>query len=67
MPYAVGFVVVKPGSAPSKEQVGSIETYFSEEYPVFLYDTFDQQSNIISFERDERLEMMNIQLQTIYH
>lgn len=41
MSYAVGFVVVKPGSAPSKEQVGSIETYFSEEYPVFLYDTFD--------------------------
>ncbi|KAG5571414.1 hypothetical protein H5410_061180 [Solanum commersonii] len=32
MPYAVGFLVVKPSSTTSKEQVGGVETYFSEEY-----------------------------------
>ncbi|KAG5576441.1 hypothetical protein H5410_056575 [Solanum commersonii] len=36
MPYVVVFVVVKPSSAPSKEQVGSIKTYFSEDYPDIL-------------------------------
>uniref|UniRef100_K4C0S2 Uncharacterized protein n=1 Tax=Solanum lycopersicum TaxID=4081 RepID=K4C0S2_SOLLC len=36
MPYAMGFVVVKPGSALSKKQVGSIETYFCEKYLIFL-------------------------------
>ncbi|KAH0687273.1 hypothetical protein KY284_017826 [Solanum tuberosum] len=55
MPYAVGFVVVKPDSAPSKEQVGSIETYFSEEYPVFLYDTFRKRSYKMLTEFIDRL------------
>nr|WMB96963.1 hypothetical protein [Solanum melongena]WMB97175.1 hypothetical protein [Solanum aethiopicum] len=44
MPYAVGFLVVEPGDAPSKEKVGSIETYFSEDNPVYLYDTFRKRS-----------------------
>lgn len=52
MPYAVGFLVVEPGEAPSKEKVGRIETYFSEDY---LYDTFRKRSYKMLTEFIDRL------------
>ncbi|KAM3204573.1 hypothetical protein P3L10_027982 [Capsicum annuum] len=69
MPYAVGFLVVELGHAPSKKCVGSIESYFSEDYPVFLYDTFRKRSCKMLSDFFNRLAIVvrkNSSIHTIY-
>ena len=39
IPYAVGFLVVRPGVDLSSEKGDGIETYFSEDYPSMVFDT----------------------------
>ena len=45
IPYAVGFLVVRPGDDLSSKKVDDIETYFSEDYPSFVFDTFQKRSD----------------------
>ena len=55
VPYAVGFLVVRPGLDLSSETFNKIETYFSEDYPVELYETLEVRSHQMLFDFIERL------------
>lgn len=45
VPYAAGFLVVEPDDVMSSDRCKSIETYYSEDYPFFLYETIQKRSN----------------------
>nr|GMC76315.1 RNA polymerase [Ipomoea batatas] len=69
VPYAVGFLVVEPGDALSSERSYSIETYFSEDYPVQIYETIHKRSNKMLYDFIERIEVVvrrNPSIQTVY-
>lgn len=51
VPYAVGFLVVRPGDDLSE----FIETYFSEDYPTIVFSSFEERSNKILFDFIERI------------
>lgn len=51
VPYAVGFLVVRPGESISED----IPVYFSEDVPPTLFETFEDRSNKILFDFIERI------------
>lgn len=68
VPYAVGFLVVRPGDDLYSAETG-IETYFSEDYPDFVFKTFEERSNRMLFDFIERLAVVvrqNPSIRTVY-
>lgn len=69
VPYAVGFLVVRPGDDRSSETINGIETYFSEDNPVIVFKTFEERSRKMLFDFIERLAVIvrqNPSIQTVY-
>ena len=69
VPYAVGFLVVRPGDDLSSETGNIIETYFSEDYPDIVFETFEERSNKMLFDFIERLAVVvrkNTSIHTVY-
>lgn len=69
IPYAVGFLVVRPGDYLSSEMVYGIDTYFSEDYPGVIFETFDERVDKMLFDFIERLAVVvrkNPLIQTVY-
>lgn len=58
VPYAVGFLVVRPGDDLSKKRGYGIETYFSEDYPDIVFPSFDERSNKMLFDFIERIAVV---------
>lgn len=64
----MGFLVVRPGDDLSDRDYG-IETYFSEDYPTIVFESFEKRSNKILFDFIERLAVVvrqNPSIQTVY-
>ncbi|CAL5408040.1 unnamed protein product [Camellia sinensis] len=57
VPYAAGFLVVKPGDDVGAKPDYSIETYFSEDYQMIILD-FEERSNQMLFDFLERLAVV---------
>ncbi|GJV03534.1 DNA polymerase-like protein [Tanacetum coccineum] len=69
VPYAVGFLVVEPGDTLSSERSNSIETYFSEDYPVHIFETIHKRSNKMLYDFIERIAVVvrkKPSIQTVY-
>jgi len=69
IPYAVGFLVVRPGDDLSSETGYGIETYFSEDYPDIVFESFEERSNKMLFDFIERLAVVvrqNPSMKTVY-
>lgn len=69
VPYAAGFLVVRPGDDLSSEVGYGIETYFSEDYPDIVFETFEERSNKMLFDFLERLAVVvrqNPSIKTVY-
>ncbi|KAF3433473.1 hypothetical protein FNV43_RR24575 [Rhamnella rubrinervis] len=71
VPYAVGFLVVRPGDdlSPKSKAGNGIETYFNEDYPDIVFETFEERSNEMLFDFIECLVVVvrqNPSIQTVY-
>lgn len=56
VPYAVGFLIVRPEDDLSSSSIyDEIESYFSEDFPSIVFQTFEERSNKIMFDFLERL------------
>ncbi|XP_054789359.1 DNA polymerase-like [Prosopis cineraria] len=55
VPYAVGFMVVRPGDYLSSETDYGILIYFSEDYPDIVFSSFEERSNKLLFDFIERI------------
>lgn len=61
-------MVVRPGDDLSDRDYG-IETYFSEDYPTIVFESFEERSNKMLFYFIERLAVVvrqNPSIQTVY-
>ncbi|KAL3613025.1 hypothetical protein CASFOL_043140 [Castilleja foliolosa] len=58
IPYAIGFLLVSPGDDLSSLTSNVIETYFSEEYPDFLYTSFEERSSKMMNDFVDRLALV---------
>ncbi|GJW59504.1 DNA polymerase-like protein [Tanacetum coccineum] len=64
-----GFLVVEPGDTLSSERSNSIETYFSEDYPVHIFETIHKRSNKMLYDFIERIAVVvrkKPSIQTVY-
>jgi len=68
VPYASGFLVVKPGEDVGSKPDYSIETYFSEDHIYFIPE-FEERSNRMLFDFLERLAVVaaETKIQTVYY
>ncbi|KAK6120363.1 hypothetical protein DH2020_045843 [Rehmannia glutinosa] len=70
IPYAIGFLVVSPDDYLSSLNTRNvIETYFSEDYPNYLFDTFEKRSSKMMNDFVDRLALVcenNKQIKTVY-
>lgn len=55
VPYAVGFMVVRPDVELTSEREYCIETYYSEDYPEIVFPSFQDRSDKILFDFIERI------------
>lgn len=67
VPYAAGFLVVKPGDDVGAKPDHSIETYFSEDYSYVIH-SFEERSNRMLFDFLDRLAVIaaETKIRTIY-
>lgn len=69
IPYAIGFLLVSPGDDLSSLTSNVIETYFSEEYPDFLYTSFEERSSKMMKDFVDRLALVcekDREIKTVY-
>lgn len=69
IPYAIGFLLVSPGDDLSSLTSNVIETYFSEEYPEFIYKSFEERSSKMMNDFVDRLALVcekDREIKTVY-
>lgn len=69
VPYAVGFLEVRPGDVLSSNSSKKVETYYSTDYPDCVYKTFEEMSDKMLFDFIDRLAVVvrqNPSMNTVY-